>query len=88
MLPLPRSSSYLIYAIEGRTAYVQGTSKDTGASVKHPELDYLPITYPDKIFYEYSESNLITLKQGGMISGVELKPLHSNFLNLEYVDGR
>jgi len=56
--------------------------------VKHPELDYLPITYPDKIFYEYSESNIITLKQGGMISGVELKPLHSNFLNLEYVDGR
>jgi hypothetical protein len=82
MLPYLGVFSYLIYAIEGRTAYVQGTSKGTGASVKHPEVDYLPITYPDKIFYEYSESNIITLKQGGMISGVDLKPLPLNFLNL------
>ena len=28
------------------------------------------------------QSNIITLKQGGMISGVDLKPLPSNFMNL------
>jgi signal transduction histidine kinase len=35
------------------------------------------------------QSNIITLKQGGMISGVDLKPLPSNFLDLwNTVDGR
>jgi signal transduction histidine kinase len=35
------------------------------------------------------ESNIITLKQGGMISAVDLKPLPSNFLDLwNTVDGR
>jgi len=28
------------------------------------------------------QSNIITLKQGGMISGVDLKPLPSNFMDL------
>jgi hypothetical protein len=28
------------------------------------------------------ESNIITLKQGGMVSGVDLKPLPLNLLNL------
>ncbi|HZI70184.1 MAG TPA: type IV pili methyl-accepting chemotaxis transducer N-terminal domain-containing protein, partial [Nitrososphaeraceae archaeon] len=35
------------------------------------------------------QSNIITLKQGGMISGIDLKPLPSNFLDLwNNVDGR
>lgn len=35
------------------------------------------------------QSNIIILKQGGMISGIDLKPLPSNFLDLwNNVDGR
>jgi len=35
-----------------------------------------------KVALNSLESNIIALKQGGMISGIDLKPLHSNFLDL------
>ncbi|MDP9289672.1 MAG: hypothetical protein M3P08_15955 [Thermoproteota archaeon] len=42
-----------------------------------------------KVAMNNLESNIIALKQGGMISGIDLKPLPSNFLDLwNIVDGR
>ena|SRR5947207_14424421 len=35
-----------------------------------------------KVAINSLESNIIALKQGGMISGIDLKPLPSNFLDL------
>jgi signal transduction histidine kinase len=42
-----------------------------------------------KVAINNLESNIITLKQGGMISGIDIKPLPSTFLDLwNAVDGR
>ncbi|HMH10987.1 MAG TPA: type IV pili methyl-accepting chemotaxis transducer N-terminal domain-containing protein [Candidatus Nitrosopolaris rasttigaisensis] len=42
-----------------------------------------------KVAMNNLESNIITLKQGGMISGIDIKPLPSTFLDLwNAVDGR
>ena len=95
----------LIVASFGVLAYFQSQQSSLGNSINIAGKNrYLTanLFYKQKYLYGLSsdtsqlkvamnnlESNIIALKQGGMISGIDLKPLPSNFLDLwNIVDGR